>query len=66
LALELVNTIVAFLQMNPQSATLVVKLFGLAKKSGAVDQTYLNNTLAHIQNKRGAWFADLAAKLALV
>ena len=65
LALELVNILVAFMQMNPTSATLVVKLYGLAKKSGVVDASYLANTLAHVQNKRGAWFADLAAKLAL-
>ncbi len=54
------------MQMNPTSATLVVKLFGLAKKSNAVDAAYVANTLAHIQSKRGAWFQDLSAKLAVL
>jgi hypothetical protein len=64
LALDLVNILIGFVQMNPTSATLAVKLFGLAKKTGSVDPQYLANTLSHIENKRGPWFQDLAAKLA--
>lgn len=49
--------------MNPHSATLVVRLYQLAIKSGAVAPAYLRGTLAHIQSKRGAWFSDIASKL---
>ena len=63
LALDLVNLLVELVQMNPTSATLVVKLFGLAKKSTAVDPAYVANTLAHVAGKKGNWFADLTAKL---
>eukprot|EP00455_Lapot_gusevi_P016412 TRINITY_DN1845_c0_g1_i12.p1 TRINITY_DN1845_c0_g1~~TRINITY_DN1845_c0_g1_i12.p1 ORF type:complete len:571 (-),score=204.35 TRINITY_DN1845_c0_g1_i12:116-1798(-) len=63
LALDFVNVLVAFMQMNATSATLVVKLYGLAKRSGAGDANYLRNTLSHIQSRRGIWFQDLAQKL---
>ena len=64
LALDFVNILIAMIVMNSTSATLVVKLFGLAKKSGAVDPVYTSSTLLHIQTKPGVWFQDLALKLA--
>jgi len=64
LALDFVNIIIATLQMNPQSATLVVKLYQLAQKTGAVDPKYLNSTLQYIQSKKGTWYTDIANKLA--
>jgi len=57
------NLLVSTVEMNPQSATMVVKLFQLAKKSEAVDASFLKSTLAHIQDKKGAWYADVAAKI---
>ncbi len=63
LALELVNLLLESVQMNPTSATLVVKLFGLAKKSNAVDAAYVANTLSHVEGKKGQWFSDLSSKL---
>jgi len=63
LALDVVNLLISSIQMNPQSATLVVKLFQLARKTEAVDEKYLGNTLAHIQAKKGTWFQDIAQKL---
>ena len=49
--------------MNPQSATLIVKLYQLAVKTGAVDQHFLNQTLQHITYKKGTWYQDIAAKI---
>jgi heme oxygenase len=63
LALDLVNALVGFLEMNAHSATLVVKLFQLAQKSQAASTRYLNATLAHIQSKPGSWYADIAQKI---
>lgn len=63
LALEFVNMLVSSLEMNPESATVVVRLYQLAKKTDAVDPAFLSNTLAHIQGKRGTWYQDIAAKI---
>jgi len=63
LALELVNLLISTVEMNPQSATMVVKLFQLAKKSDAVDAAFLRSTLAHVQEMKGAWYSDIAAKI---
>ena len=63
LALDLVNVLVSTMQMNAASATIVVKLFGLAKKVNSVDTAYLSSTLKHVQSKQGAWFQDLYSKL---
>jgi len=63
LALDFVNILITSISMNPQSATLVVKLYQLAQKNGAVDHKYLANTLSHIQSKKGTWYQDIANKL---
>jgi len=63
LALDFANTLVSYFQMNPQSATLVVKLVQLAKKTDAVDAHYLANTGRHISDKKGTWYQDITAKL---
>lgn len=64
LALELVNLLVAMMEMNPTSATMVVKLYSLAQKTGAVDKAYLSATLAHIKGKKGTWYEDVSNKIA--
>ncbi len=63
LALDFLNVIIGCLEMNPHSATLVVRLYQLAVKSGAVAPAYLRGTLSHIQSKRGAWYSDIVTKL---
>jgi len=63
IALDFVNLLISFMQMNSGSATLVVKLYGLAKKSEAVDEKYLASTFAHISNKKGTWYADITNKI---
>jgi len=63
LALDFVNILISSLQMNPNSATLVFKLYQLAKKNGATDQRYLSTTLSHIQAKEGNWYSDIASKI---
>lgn len=65
LAVEFVNVILSTMAMNPQSATLVVKLYMLARKNGAVDKAFLDNTLSHLQSLKGSWYADVAAKIAV-
>lgn len=63
LSLDLINLIITFMEMNPTSATLVVKLHTAAKKSGAVDPNYLNNTFNNIEAKKGTWYQDVAHKI---
>lgn len=63
LALEFVNVLLASFEMNPHSATLVVKLFQLAKKNGVVSKAYVQSTLEHIQSKKGSWYSDVAQKI---
>eukprot|EP00808_Paulinella_micropora_P032345 g67639.t1 len=59
LALDFVNVLLSFMQMNAQSATAVVKLYTLAAKSSAVEQSYLESTLGHLQSKPGTWYQDI-------
>eukprot|EP01006_Ploeotia_vitrea_P063076 TRINITY_DN84900_c0_g1_i1.p1 TRINITY_DN84900_c0_g1~~TRINITY_DN84900_c0_g1_i1.p1 ORF type:complete len:1024 (-),score=600.29 TRINITY_DN84900_c0_g1_i1:79-3114(-) len=63
LALDIVNVIVSSLDMNAHSATLVVKLYQLAQKSGVAPADYLERTLQHIQNKKGIWYQDISQKI---
>jgi hypothetical protein len=63
LAMEFVNVIISSMEMNPQSATLIVKLYLLAQKSNAADQKLMENTLAHLDALKGTWYADVAAKI---
>ncbi len=63
LAIDTLNIIVSSLAMNNQSATLVVKLYQLAKSSDAVDPKYMSNTLEHLSAKRGTWYADIVTKI---
>jgi len=62
-ALEFVNTLVAGLQLNPQSATLIVKLYRLAKKTDAVDPKFLKATFQNIKRREGTLYQDVAKKL---
>ena len=63
LALDLVNLLISSVTMNAASATLVVKLVGLAQKTGAVDPNYIQATIRNIQSKKATWYQDVAAKL---
>jgi hypothetical protein len=63
LALDLVNLLISSITMNASSATLVVKLVGLAQKSGAVDAGYLQATIRNIAGKKSQWYADITQKL---
>lgn len=63
LALDLVNLLVASFTMNASSATLVVKLVGLAQKTGAVDPNYVAATIRNIRSKKSTWYADIAEKI---
>ncbi len=63
MALEFVNVLVDFLEMNPTSATLVVRLYQLSKGSGAVSKRYLEITLQHLQSKKGTWYSDIVQKI---
>ena len=62
-ALEFVNTLIAGLQLNAQSATLIVKLFQLAKKNDAVDPKFIKATFENIKMREGTWYQDVAKKL---
>jgi hypothetical protein len=66
LSLDLVNLFISSLTMNAQSATLVVKLYTLAKNTGAVDPNYLANTLAHINSLPTSWYTDIANKISSI
>lgn len=63
LALDLVNLLISSVTMNAASATLVVKLVGLAQKTGAVDVAYLQATIRNIAGKKSQWYADITTKL---
>lgn len=63
LALDLVNVLISSMTMNAASATLVVKLVGLAQKTGAVDPAYVSATIRNIQAKKSTWYQDIANKL---
>jgi len=63
LALDLVNTLITSITMNAPSATLVVKLVGLASKNPAVDKKYIDATITHIQSKKGTWYAEIVGKI---
>jgi len=62
LALELVNIFIGHFQVNKRTATMIFKLYRLAEKKGA-ERKYLDNTLSHVQAKRGDWYRDIAQKL---
>jgi len=62
-ALDFVNLLISSMEMNPHSATLVVKLFQMAKQTAAVDKNYLGSTFANIEGKKGTWYQDVANKI---
>lgn len=64
LALEFVNILVVSLEMNPTSATMVVRLVQLAQNTKAVDAKYLQATLNNIRSKKGSWYEDIINKIA--
>jgi len=64
LAVEFVNIIISSFEMTAQSATLAVKLYQLAAKSKAVDQSFLKNTLLHLKHKKGTMYQDVYNKIA--
>jgi len=64
LALEFVNILIVTMEMNPTSATMVVRLVQLAQNTKAVDAKYLASTLNHIRTQRGSWYEDISNKIA--
>lgn len=66
LALDTLNVLISSMAMNNQSATLVVKLYQLAKSSDAVDPKYMANTLEHLAAKKGTWYQDILSKIRAV
>jgi len=63
MALNVINLFVSTLEINAQSATIIVKLYALAKNSGAVSDSYLCSTQDHIANIKGRWGAEILTKL---
>jgi hypothetical protein len=65
LALDLATIFVDGVRLDKKSATLVVKLFSLAKGAD-VAKSSLRGLVAHLHSRKGVWYSDLAAKLASV
>lgn len=63
LALDFIHILINTITMTAASATLIVKLYGLAQKSNAVDNNYLVQTLKFIQSKKSTWYQDIANKI---
>lgn len=63
LALDVVNLMVSFMEINNQSATLIVKLYQMAKSGGAVAPSYIKSTEDHIAELKGQWGANILQKL---
>lgn len=53
LSLELFNFTIAFSDLNKKSILLAANLFGLCKKTGKYNNTYLNNSLNTLQHRSG-------------
>jgi len=63
LALDFVNTLISYFQMNSHSGTLVVKLYKLAKDSKRASPKYLDRTFEHIGSKNGVWYRKLLEQI---
>jgi hypothetical protein len=63
LTLELVNTMLSYIEMTQSSAVLVLKLIRLASKNPSVDQTYLKSTIDHVSLRKGQWYRTIKENL---
>ena len=62
LALDFLNLLISSFTINKQTATLIVRLYGLTTKSDLVT-VYRSQTKANIQGRKGAWYKDISAEI---
>jgi hypothetical protein len=63
LALDFINLIVSFMELNESTATLIVKLFRLVIKREKYDNKYFTTTVYHACSQKGEWSRNIREAL---